>query len=298
MRKYIFLLIIFIASCTSCQKDEPTPEPDPNPVTGESIGIQVADPSDFFLSLETETGQINWTIQENLVRVEEPSSIIRVVVEGDATLDVEDLFGAIPALKVINTANGTNAIGELTALPPTLTHLDIKEGEMTGVTPLHEGIIRFRVGIGNRVGVDVGNLPSTLEYLCLNRETQAFGVIQNNFPPNIRRYNVVGTVRGDYGLIGQKFPEVFNLDGENEVSTYTAGKVDFAEVNMRIFIHNGSPMYGMSAKDVDNLLVDLSKSTWGGTKRLTIAGTHAAPTPASKQARISLEEQGVIIKTN
>ena len=90
----------------------------------------------------------------------------------------------------------------------------------------------------------------------------------------------------------------FNCGGNNTITDYTSGK-DWANL-MNYFYLVPSAGGGLSATEIDNLIIDLDNgNTWGGGSRtLYLKGTNAAPTAASLAARTSLTGKGVTITTN
>ena len=55
---------------------------------------------------------------------------------------------------------------------------------------------------------------------------------------------------------------------------------------------------GLDSTEIDNLLIDLSGTTWTSSKIITLTGTNAARTAASDAAVSTLEGMGVTVTTN
>ena len=102
------------------------------------------------------------------------------------------------------------------------------------------------------------------------------------------------TISGDLSLL----PSLTNcyLAGGNRVVDYTSGKT-WANNQKQVQILPGTG-YGLSATEVDNLLIDLANvTTWAAPKSIVLSSPNAARTSASDTARTTLIGKGVSVTT-
>lgn len=88
----------------------------------------------------------------------------------------------------------------------------------------------------------------------------------------------------------------FRCDGLNTISDYSYGGSWAA--NMIGITSLPAAGSGLSGNDVDSLLMDLSTTTWTGSKILTIDGNNGTRTSASDAAKATLEGMGVTVTVN
>jgi hypothetical protein len=131
-------------------------------------------------------------------------------------------------------------------------------------------------GATNTVTGNLSSVPSTIQYLWVTGTNTITGDLAS-LPANI-----IGVLLGS----------------STRVSDYTSGKNWSDALNS--FQFNGAVGYGLSATEVDNLLIDLdSTSPWSGSgKLLQLQGSHAPRTSASNAAVLSLQAKGVTVSTN
>jgi hypothetical protein len=248
------------------------------------------------------TGYIKITVDAGVLN--EVEEMVFTLDDGIGEIEWSSFFSDFSGIEKVDlSGTGIDSnYGDFSLIAPSLTYADIDNGyfygDLTG--KMNSLLIRLRFTGSNEISVDVSTLPSTLTYLGVTGNSSLYGVIQDNFPVAMTHYDVKGTntISGDYGLITEQFPAIFTLTGNNQVDDYTTGTVDFSTVAMNVFIHTGSAGYGFSTAEIDQLLIDLSASTWTGGKNLILQGTHAARSAASDAAVTSLEAQGVTVSTN
>lgn len=89
--------------------------------------------------------------------------------------------------------------------------------------------------------------------------------------------------------------KTFSLGGSNTISDYTSPRTwaaNMKEVEV-------SPVSGgLSSSEVDNLLIDLSQTTFAPAATITLKGVNASRTSASDSAVITLTNKGVTVLTN
>lgn len=81
----------------------------------------------------------------------------------------------------------------------------------------------------------------------------------------------------------------------HEIS-YTNGRIWAS--NMRVVELLPKPGFGLTTVEVDNLLIDLSQTTWTNEKFINIAGNNAQRSVASDEAKAALQAMGVSVTVN
>ncbi len=89
--------------------------------------------------------------------------------------------------------------------------------------------------------------------------------------------------------------QTFDVGGTNSISDYTAGRVWAASMKK---VRSIPTTGGLSATEVDNLLIDLSVGTWQTSGSIDLRGTNAARTVGSNAAVALLGTKGVTVQTN
>ena len=289
MKNFSFLFVLLLFGCN----------------VDDVININIQDsgittPSgNFELIIEQGDQPGGYSVDGSDIILDNPEQITKIIADGYLVFDLPKLFRTVPNLRYLWAKNMTRSIGELKELPVSMQFFDVGEGNVRGEITLHERLETFRMNQGNQSKLDVEKLPSTLVNLCVN-ESKMYGEINENFPQGMKRFvSLVGnTIHGDYGKIQGLFPATFAIKGDNTINKYSNGLVDFSRVAMQQFLHYGNIGYGLSSNDVDNLLIDLSKSTWTKMKKLEIYGYHQPRTSKSDLAVQSLQSQGVDVFTN
>jgi hypothetical protein len=226
--------------------------------------------------------------------------INQLIFTGFWYLEIQSFFTDFPRINHIEF-NGADVqgYGSLSPFPKSTTFIDGEGGAVTGdiTDSFFEGFERIRFTGINEISFDVSKMPSTLSYVGVTGNNYIYGIL-SNFPSACTHFDVKGnnTISGDLSDVTIPFPPVFNLGGNNTVDTYSS-PIDFSLSNMQIFILTGGGD-GLSTAEVDQLLIDLSASTWAGSKNLFINGNHAARSAASDAAVTSLGLQGVTVSTN
>ena len=89
----------------------------------------------------------------------------------------------------------------------------------------------------------------------------------------------------------------FFCTGSNTITDYTSPKT--WATNYNHFLIRQAVGSGLSSTEVDNLLIDMSAATWGGSSRtLDVRGVNAARTSASNAAVATLLSKSVNVLTN
>ena len=89
----------------------------------------------------------------------------------------------------------------------------------------------------------------------------------------------------------------FFCTGSNTITDYTSPKT--WATNYNYFFIRQAVGSGLSSTEVDNLLIDMSAATWGGSSRtLDVRGVNAARTSASNAAVATLLSKSVNVLTN
>lgn len=166
-----------------------------------------------------------------------------------------------------------NINGNITDLPSSLlsVRIDNNSGDITGdVNDLNKEMT-LSIGGSNYIYGDVANLPLQPTITIQGPNVALFGDLYN-LSPN-KKY--------------------FGLLGNNNNFTYTPGRI--WSNGMDIVQIQGIS----SSTDIDNLIIDLSQTTWSGNKliRLNYVG-NASRTSASNDAVATLSSMGVSVLTN
>ena len=117
-------------------------------------------------------------------------------------------------------------------------------------------------------------------------------------PANLTYFGCVGsnTITGNLSSLPANLT-YFVCTGSNTIADYTAGRTWSNSINY-IYIRQATG-YGFDSTEVDNLLIDLSLATWGGSGgTVDVRGVNAARTSASDAAVATLISKSVTVLTN
>jgi len=193
---------------------------------------------------------------------------------------------------------GSNTIyGDISKAPSALTYLYVA-GNNTLSGDIGENlssIATFRIQGANTIGGDVNDISVLTTYFYITGNNIITGDIAN-LKSALATFYCRGnnTLYGDMGLIPSIMTS-FAADGFNTIDSYTSKSwpADMSFINLE-------GIGGLSSAEVDQLLIDLSTTTWAGTlKDIDLTGTGNAPrTSASDAAVATLQGMGVTITTN
>lgn len=191
---------------------------------------------------------------------------------------------------------GSNTLGGNTSgLPRTLKTATITgNNTISGDTfDLPSGLIYFDLEGNNKVGGDVANLPLTLTTLNLKGSGTSFSEIisgdVSNLPPSIVNVSIFGNniISGDTATIPTT-SQYIQIEGNNTLSAYTYPHVwatTISQVSLVGSVSNNSTY-------IDNILIDLTGSTWTGTKIIKLRGLSSV---TATDAVTDLTSRGVTI---
>jgi hypothetical protein len=201
--------------------------------------------------------------------------------------------------------NGSNIItGNIANLPPSLIYCYIEGNNTTSgnISTLPSTIVEFRnKGLNTTTG-SISTLSSGLRYYDNHGNNTTSGDIAT-LPAIMETFSNGGsnTTSGNISALPITVNYYVNT-GQNTVVTYVSGRV-WANP-MRTFINLPTlASGGLSANEIDNILIDLSTPSWTlvdvlDTKTVNIAGNNAARTSASDAAVTTLISKGVTVITN
>jgi hypothetical protein len=186
---------------------------------------------------------------------------------------------------------GQNTVsGDTLGLPRTLKTATITgNNTISGDTyDLPSGLIYFDLEGKNTVGGNVLGLPRTLTNLTLYGSGTSFSEIISgdvgNLPPNIVNVSIFGNnvISGNTATIPTT-AQYIQIEGNNTLSAYTYPHVWSAtmrQINVVGSVSNNSTY-------IDNILIDLTGSTWSGVKIIKLKGTSGATATAAVADLIS-----------
>jgi len=143
------------------------------------------------------------------------------------------------------------------------------------------------------VGGDVANLPLTLTTLYLKGSGTSFSEIISgdisNLPPSIVSVSIFSNniISGDTATIPTT-AQYIQIEGNNTLSAYTYPHVwatIMSQVSLVGSVSNNSTY-------IDNILIDLTGSTWNGAKIIKLRGLSSA---TATDAVTDLTSRGVTI---
>lgn len=117
----------------------------------------------------------------------------------------------------------------------------------------------------------------------------------SGFPPNMTQIDVdENTLFGDIALIPAGII-IFDVGGSNTISDYTAGRTWANNMKtVKVLPISG----GLSATEIDNLLIDLSVVSWQTGGAIDLRGANSPRTTSSNSAVALLGTKGVTVTTN
>lgn len=213
-------------------------------------------------------------------------------VDGNNTLS-GDLSG-LTQLKSIFVRGSNTITGSLTNLV-NLTFARIEgsntvSGDITNIT----GIKYLNIKGSNTITGDISDKTS-LYYISVSGSNTLYGSIEAL--SLLTTINIIGlnTVSGDLGLnSGLKNITYLALLGKNQIVDYTSG----ATWGNAVVQINPDTGYGLSATEIDSMLIDMANSGNMSGKTITLQGANAARTSASDAAVSTLEAAGCTVNTN
>ena len=194
--------------------------------------------------------------------------------------------------------SGNNTIsGDIANMPTSCNYLYITgNNTLSGdIANVNSNTSYLLIWGNNTLSGDVSTLPSTLTNFWIIGNNTITGDI-STAPSGLVSYSLDGlnTLYGDVANIPASVT-YFSMGGNNTISDYTAGRVWASNINnITILPLSG----GLSSTEVDDLLIDLSATTFSSPKLINISGINAARTTASDAAVLSLQAQGVSVTTN
>ena len=115
-------------------------------------------------------------------------------------------------------------------------------------------------------------------------------------PPTMGAIRISDGFNKITGILNDTPSSLSYISANTEIVEYNAGKI--WNDNMNHFQVYGAAGYGLSATEIDNLLIDLSALTWAGASRaIILIGSHAARTAASNDAVTLLQSKSVTVTT-
>ena len=144
--------------------------------------------------------------------------------------------------------------------------------------------------------IALANCPRTITTIYVDGNNTISGAVDDLPPNNVFFINLGSNVMsGDFAHIPATVTYFLNI-GTSTINEYTAGRVWATGMN-RIYLQQAAGN-GLSATEVDNLLIDLAAATWGGaSRRINLPAPNAARTAASNAAVATLNGQSVTVVT-
>ena len=195
------------------------------------------------------------------------------------------------SLEYIRLLSANHAIGGLIDnAPPKLYWMEIyAENNNFGglIDNAPRSLTRLRVTGATTIGGDIGNAPPNIEYLYIFY--QQIGGLIDNAPRSLTYLRVTGdtTIGGDIGNAPDGVKNIQVL-GDSEMTSYT--RKTWAQGMNLVQLRTSIP-----SEDVDNLIIDLSQTTWSASPTgLSITSTNGmGRTSESDHAVLHLESMNV-----
>jgi hypothetical protein len=233
-----------------------------------------------------------------------PPTLTEIYINGTHTLSgtLSSIRSTVINFTVTSSINCT-ITGSIADLPPNLATFGLSPYGATPITgdlsDIRATCTSFSLSGNSSVSGNLSSLrPGMTIFMCTGATNTVTGNL-SSVPSTIQYLWVTGnnTITGDRASLPANIVGVL-LGSSTRVSDYTSGKNWSDALNS--FQFNGAVGYGLSATEVDNLLIDLdSTSPWSGTgKLLQLQGSHAPRTSASNAAVLSLQAKGVTVSTN
>ncbi len=224
-----------------------------------------------------------------------PRGLTRFVSYGSNVItgDIKDLPETLERF----SCYGDNTItGDIRDLPETLESFSCYgNNTITGdIANLPPGLTSAAFVGDNTVYGDIGALPETLTSLRCSGANTVTGDIAE-LPRGLTLFSCVGdnTVYGDVSALPEGLTYL-DCRGSNIISDYSSKRI-WADEMRQVRLEPASG-YGLSTAEVDNLIMDLSETTWAaGRKRLWLRGNNSPRSSASDSAVEALREMDVSV---
>ncbi len=200
-----------------------------------------------------------------------PLSITSFESRGDNTLSGD--FADWTSTSIVNfVVTGQNSIdGDILSIPSTIQSLELGGFNTIygSIANLPTGLINLRLSGDTTVSGRINVLPSNMEVIVIGGSNTVFGEIENL--PSTSTYVDIGgnnTVSGDLTGIPTNII-YFSIGGNNTITTY----------NNRTWSPNFQTLYinsagsGFDTAEVNQILTDLSATSWAVGGNLEIIGT-------------------------
>jgi hypothetical protein len=195
---------------------------------------------------------------------------------GNITGSIDNLSDSISILYLIDQSGIAGSINNLPTGSQYVRLVNLSTSVTGNLANLPDGILDLEItNCGNNVtGTFSASLPSSLERLVLTGPATGFGG---------------GDIASETNL---RFLKLDNISANYVYSSasWPAG--------MRYFQVTPPATYGLSATEVNSILIDLAATTWTGEKFIDLRGSNAARTSASDSAVATLTGMGVTVYTN
>lgn len=229
-----------------------------------------------------------------------PARLTRLDVRGQSAVrgDIKDLPEGLITFDCFGNYNTVH--GDVKDLPRGMTgHFRVWGRNTIGgdVKGLPEGVRLLEVGGDNSMSGDIAGLPEGLRTALIAGSNTVSGDIKN-LPRELVRLSLGGdnTLSGNIADLPEGIRRLA-VSGRNTISEYTAGR-EWAE-NIAGIDLRPSADAGLSTEEVDNLLIDLARTTWVNTEReprLWLIGGNMPRSSASDDAVAVLEDMGVNVR--
>lgn len=245
------------------------------------------------------------------------SNITHLSIDGNNTIndDIANLTTSVTTLSIIGNNTVYGNLSSLSGL--TFTHFTIEGSNTITGDIVYLQSISINIKGSNTISGDTSDVYSSCTTLTLAGNNTLTGDVANL--SNVNRVGIEGsnTIYGDIADIPAKAVYyVWYIYGNNTISGDLADLVHPSIVinPNRIEDYSGKTWsgtwsrleipsetgYGLSASEVDNLLIDMADdlTSWYGAKTIDLRGGHAARTSTSDAAVLTLQGRGVSVNTN
>lgn len=205
-----------------------------------------------------------------------PKSCTDITIEGSNTLSGNILNMPTSTTNFIVSGNNTLS-GNITDIPNTVTTFSVGgSNTITGATgDVHSGCSYFALSGSGSVTGNLNALPATLSFFQLTGTNKVLSGDIANLPAGLTYFQVPSNTVG----LTYTFPKTWPS-------------------NMRLVLYSPASS-GLTATEVDNLLIDLAVPTWDTSiKQITLRGANATRTSASDAAVATLITKGVTLDLN
>ena len=145
--------------------------------------------------------------------------------------------------------------------------------------------------------LDLNRLPSVMTFFNCTGSNTITGNL-SSLPSVMTSFVCTGSnaITGNLSSLPSVMTYFFCI-GLNTITDYTSPRT--WATNYNYFLIRQAVGSGLSSTEVDNLLIDMSAATWGGSSRtLDVRGVNAARTSASNAAVATLLSKSVNVLTN